>query len=79
MVNFVKMNRKLTHGIEMEVRLKDGYAKICGKDRRRNDEGELSGYYVSDDESLEAYDGFAGDDDGLAGEDVYTGVVRTSA
>ena len=61
----------------MEVKLKDGYAKICRKDGSRNDEGEFSGDYESDDEILEAYDGFTGDDEALADEDEYAGVQRT--
>ena len=47
----------------MEVELKDKYAKLCGKDGKRNNEGDLCEGYESDDESLEAYDGFAGDDE----------------
>ena len=63
LVKVVKRNRKLTHSKEMEVELKDKYAKLCGKDGKRNNEGDLCEGYESDDESLEAYDGFAGDDE----------------
>ena len=62
LIKVVKRNRLTTHSKEMEVELKGDYAKLCGKDGRRNGEGELSGDDLSDDESLEAYDGFAGDD-----------------
>jgi len=76
LVKVVQMNRKLTHSIEMEVKLKDGYAKICGKDGSRNGVGEVSGDFESDDEILEAYDGFAGDDEALTDEDEYARLRR---
>jgi len=62
LIKVVKRNRLTTHSKNMEVELKGDYAKLCGKDGRRNGEEGLSGDDVSDDESLEAYDGFAGDD-----------------
>ena len=57
LVKVVKRNRKLTHSKEMEVELKDKYAKICGKNGGHNGEGGSS----DADESLDAYDGFTGD------------------
>jgi len=62
LIKVVKRNRLTTHSKDMEVELKGDYVKLCGKDGRRNGEGGLSVDDVSDNESLEAYDGFAGDD-----------------
>ena len=62
LVQVVKKNRKCSHSNAMEVELKKEYAKLCGKDGNLNEGGGLDDNEVSDDESLEAYDGFACDD-----------------
>ena len=61
LIKVVRRNRNSIQSKEMDNELKTSYAKICGKIGERNGGGVSSDSDDSDDESLEAYNGFAGD------------------
>lgn len=61
LVKVVSMNSLTIHIKEMEIKLKEKYATICGKNGERNGNDGSSGADNIDDESLELYNGIAGD------------------
>ena len=64
LIIIVRRNRNTAYSKEVEVKLMNNYKEICGKMHSGNSDDDESDSDISDDDSFEAYDGFAGESTG---------------
>ena len=64
LIIIVRRNRNTTYGKEVEFNSMDNYKKVCGKLNLGNSDDDEADTDMNDDESFEAYDGFAGESTG---------------